>query len=243
MALINLSPLDEARFGVRSARANEVTRQNLEEVLAFCHENSVKFLIARVRVNQLDAVQAMEQHGFLLMDTLVYYTFKLSKPIPEDIAASYIVRPMHDDESEVIKQIATESFKNYYGHYHADPRIDKSKADEVYVDWARNSAVSRQFADEVLVAAEGDETLGFATLRMNTPQQAEGVLFGVAPKAQGRGIYRSFIIRATEWARAQDALEITVSTQITNVAVQKVWARVGYEFDQAYYTFHKWFDD
>ncbi len=242
MSLINLSVLDEQRFGMRSARANDVTRQNIEEVLAFCRENSVKFLIARVDVNQLDAVQAMERHGFLLMDTLVYYTFKLSKSISEDLPSNYDVRPMHDDEADVIKQIAMESFKNYYGHYHADPRIDKAKADEVYVDWARNAAVSRGGTDEVLVASEGADTLGFATLRMNTPQQAEGVLFGVSPMAQGRGIYRSFIIRATEWAKIKGAMEITVSTQITNVAVQKVWARVGYEFDHAYYTFHKWFD-
>jgi hypothetical protein len=32
-----------------------------------------------------------------------------------------------------------------------------------------------------------------------------------------------------------------ISTQITNVAVQKVWTRLGFEPSRSYYTFHKWF--
>jgi hypothetical protein len=33
---------------------------------------------------------------------------------------------------------------------------------------------------------------------------------------------------------------MVVSTQITNLAVQKVWVRQGFELTGSYYTFHLW---
>ena len=35
---------------------------------------------------------------------------------------------------------------------------------------------------------------------------------------------------------------MVLSTQVTNLAVQKVWSRLGFEPSRSYYTFHLWFD-
>ena len=64
-----LSPLDETRFGVRSARARLVTTKNLPEVLAFCAANQVEFLVARCPTTDIAAAHAMEAAGFRLMET------------------------------------------------------------------------------------------------------------------------------------------------------------------------------
>jgi hypothetical protein len=45
-----------------------------------------------------------------------------------------------------------------------------------------------------------------------------------------------------EWGLKQGFQQMLYSTQITNIAVQKVWVRLGAELDHAYYTFHKWFE-
>jgi GNAT superfamily N-acetyltransferase len=82
---------------------------------------------------------------------------------------------------------------------------------------------------------------GFATLRMNSPEEGEGVLFGVHPCAQGRGMYWSFMVKALEWCGQRGASRMVVSTQITNLSVQKVWTRMGFELFSSYYTFHLWF--
>jgi GNAT superfamily N-acetyltransferase len=104
------------------------------------------------------------------------------------------------------------------------------------------SCTASDVADEVLVAEKGGEVLGFATLRLNSPAQGEGVLFAVVSAAQGQGIYRSFMIGGMHWCAARGATSMVVSTQLTNIAVQKVWVRVGFEPDHATYTFHKWFE-
>ena len=44
------------------------------------------------------------------------------------------------------------------------------------------------------------------------------------------------------WCADVQAQEMIVSTQVINVAVQKVWGRLGFEPRNYIYTFHKWFD-
>ncbi len=240
--LIRLSDLDEMRFGIRVAKANDVSAASLDKVLASCRAEDVRLLITRSPVADLGTVHALERQGFLLMDTLVYYSFSYEKlAIPDDRGKTQI-RSMKEGEAEIIREVAARSFKGYLGHYHADDRLDDAQCDDVYVDWAYRSASSKDYADDVLVAVADGAILGFATLRMNSPEEGEGVLFGVAPEAQGKGVYRSFMVNGLKWGNQRGAKRMVVSTQVTNGAVQRVWARLGFEYSRGYYTFHRWFD-
>jgi len=239
---VSLSAIDEERFGIRTARARGVTCELLPSIIAFCRANAVTLLIARCLVLELEAAQIMERDGFILMDTLVYYKRNLvQRPVPPD-AGKVPVRPISLGEEEKVKAVATESFRGYFGHYHADERLDRAKCDEAYVSWAFRSCVSRDVADEVVVADSDGSIVGFATLRLSSAEEGEGVLFGVAPSAQRQGIFRSLMIGGMEWCLARGAARMVYSTQITNTAVQKVLVRLGFEPSHAYYTFHKWFD-
>ena len=62
----------------------------------------------------------------------------------------------------------------------------------------------------------------------------------MAPEAQGRGAGRSLMVEELKSCKAE-ASEMVISTQVTNVAVQRVWCRVGFAPAHSYYTFHKWF--
>jgi GNAT superfamily N-acetyltransferase len=183
----------------------------------------------------------MEREGFALMDTLVYYTRSLDKAIPEH-SGQVTIRPFRPGEEREVVLIAGESFKGYFGHYHADMRLDRDKCDEAYVSWAERSCLNRDDTSEVLIAEMDGRIAGFATLRLNNPHEGEGVLFGVAPFAQNQGIYRSFMINGMRWCQSKRAQRMIVSTQITNVAVQKVWTRLGFEPGHSQYTFHRWFE-
>lgn len=239
---IERSTVDENRFGIRIARAR-ITRETLPAALEFCRQNKVKLMIARSSIFDIAIAQDMERQGFLLMDTLVYFARDLiATPIPSD-TGSVLVRPVNPGEEDQVKKVASEAFRGYLGHYHADDRLDRAKADEGYTEWAVRSCLSREVAGRVLVADLNGKIVGFSTLRLNNPQEGEVALNGVAPEAQGHGIYRSLMIRAMEWFRSQGAERMIISTQINNVAPQKVWARVGFVMSHGYYTFHKWFDE
>jgi len=239
---VALSAIDEERFGIRTARASAVTLETLPAVLHYCRDNRVVLLIARCLASELTAAQAMERHGFALMDTLVYYARDLTKGLVPTDAGAALVRPVRPGEEEAVKSVAAESFKGYFGHYHADPRLDPAKCDEAYTDWAYRSCVSREVADEVLVAVLDGVVAGFTTLRLDGRREGEILLFGVAPVVQRRAVSQSLGVGAMRWCSSKDAARLTVSTQITNVASQKVWTRLGFEPSHAHYTFHKWFD-
>ncbi len=239
--MIALSSIDQERFGIVTARDGEVTAATLEPDLAFCRAHGVRFLIARCRTEELAVAQALEAVGGRLMDTLVYYVRVIVKGELPESTCKVPIRPVRPGEDEAVRRVASEAFQGYRGHYHADPRLDPAQCDEAYQSWAQRSCLSREVAGEVLVADDG-QVAGFATLRLNDPSEGEGVLFAVAPRVQGAGVYKAFMVEGMRWCRAQGAKRMVVSTQVTNLAVQKVWSRLGFEPSQSFYTFHLWFD-
>jgi GNAT superfamily N-acetyltransferase len=235
------SQLDSERFGVRAARA-QITPETLPRVLDFCDSEKIDLLIARCATSDLIAAQNMEAHGFLLMDTLVYYSFDLSKKaIPKD-TIEFLVRPVKPEDTDQTRRLAAAAFRGYQGHYHADRRLDRHKCDETYASWAERSAILKTAADEVLVAEQDGNLAGFATLRVNSLEECEGPLVAVAPEYQKQGVCRALMIHCLQWCLSQGAQRMVISTQITNISMQKVWCRVGFEPSSSYYTFHKWFD-
>jgi len=239
---IVISTLDEERFEVKTAKIKDFIWQEIPGVLDQCHRDKVRLLIARCSTADMKTVQELERRGFLLMDTLVYYEHHLHLKIAIAPHKAITIRTALPEEAEKVRAVAAESFKGYNGHYHADNRLAAKKCDEVYSSWAFNSCISKDFANEVLVAVLENRIVGFATLRVNALDEGEGVLFGISPEAQGIGIYRLFIENSLLWAVRQGLKRMIVSTQITNIAVQKVWVRAGFWPYSSFYTFHKWFD-
>jgi len=238
---IGLSPLEESRFGCRTARAKGVTSNNLPIVLDYCRNNGIRFLIARCHVNETRAAQVMEKEGFFLTDTLVYYRRNLLQPLPLPMSATEI-RPLQNGEVMDVSRVAREAFQNYFGHYHADPYLDKAKCDETYISWAVNSSQNRDEDHELLVAVKDGTICAFSAMRLNSPQEAEGVLCGVAKRARHQKIYTDLIIESLKWCMMKQRSQMIISTQINNMVVQKVWMLLGFEFHAAYYTFHRWFN-
>lgn len=240
--IVYMSDIDESRFGIRTAKSVKVTVDNLPKIMDFCRNNNVKMLIARSPTNDFSTIHAMERKGFLLMDTVVYYSRDLTNtPIPSDTGKATI-RQVRSGEEDKVKVVAVESFRGYFGHYHVDERLDNSKCDEVYISWAVNSCVSRDFADDVLVLELSGRISGFISLRLNTLEEGEVRLFCVDPSAQNRGFSQSLLIGAMKWCVLQGAKRLVISTQIINVSSQNAFTQMGFALRDSYYTFHKWFD-
>lgn len=238
--LVALSEIDEARFGFKIARAPRITLENLDEVLDFCHEKQVRMLIARCPTHDLSAAQTMERAGFQIMDTLVYYSYNLTrKPIPELAPSSVSIRPIRPGEEKLVQAIAADAFRGYYSHYHADPRIDAQKADDAYTSWAVRACTSKDVADGVLVAELDGEVVAFTTIQINPQGEGHTPISGVTSSAQGQGIHRLLMIHRMRWFAAHNVERMVVSTQITNLAIQKSWCRAGFEPSHSSYTFHK----
>lgn len=235
------SPLDEDRFGVCAARAIDMTSERLPAVLEFCHAQDVQFLIARCSTHELSSLQAMEEAGFRLMDTLIYFDFNLHhKALPP--RRDLNVRIVQPQDVDAVKEISRQAFRGYDSHYHADPRLDRSACDELYVDWAVRSCSQKDLADEVFVADSNNGILGFLALKMDKTNIADCRLYAVSQHAQRSGVGQALLIEALHWCVKNHLDAMTISTQITNIASQKACVRVGFEPNISFYTLHKWFE-
>lgn len=241
--LVQLSAIDEERFGIRTARVANVRTEQLDAIDSFCITNQVRMLIARCFVDELTTAQDMESRGYSLMDTLIYFKRKLAVAAIPDFSDAVLIRPVKEEEAENIAALAVDMFRGYQGHYHADRRLNRADCDQVYSSWAYRSILSRQVADVVLIAEHEGHIAGFVALRMNSQTEGEGTLYGVSPAVQGHGIGRNLIIGALRWLESYGADSMIISTQITNIPSQKVWVRLGFEPLHAQYTFHKWYDE
>ena len=98
---VSLSPLEEERFGMRTARAQDVSCETLSELLSFCERGSVKLLIARCVASDLAAVHAMQDNKFYLMDSLIYYERTFDEKAPASMGSVAIRAAVPGDADRV----------------------------------------------------------------------------------------------------------------------------------------------
>ena len=242
--MIVINEIETRRFGVVCARLHPgpVSGASLKEVHEDAKNKGVGMIAARIDVSALDQVHALEQAGYKLMDTLVWYGRRLSDAVAKSMATTSNIRLRLSEpcDADTVEAIASRAFANYFGHYHADPRLSRTAADAAYVEWARTSVAAATDLSPVLLAIEEEIVAGFATMRLNLSDEAEIVLNAVEPLRQGRGIYSALVKGALGQAETLGAKRIIISTQINNYPVQRVWSRLGFVHERSLYTFHKW---
>lgn len=238
---VYVSEIDGARFGVRVARAM-VTVDSLRETIEFCRRNAIDLLVARSRSEHIDAAHAMEESGFLLMDTMLHYDLELrhARQLPESVEVC--TRKLLGGEEAAVAAVAYETFTHYNGHYHADRRLDHEDAVAVYTSWAYRSCVEPSVCDLVLVAELEGEIAGFLTMKHVDDRSAELPLAGVAARYQGRRVHATLHNEMVSRCVANGVTRFIGSTQASNLAMQKNMLRAGWLPTHAEYTFHKWFD-
>jgi acetyltransferase (GNAT) family protein len=238
---IALSSLDTNRFGVCTARADALTGDGLANALDFCGSQGVELLIGRCSVEDRATVHALQAAGFVLMDTLVYYRRDLARSPVTDPGDGRI-RLLRAGEEEQVEAIARECFRDYGGHYHADPRLDRSACTEVYASWARSTCDRRGDSRFVLVVDDGDNVVAFSSFSQNSADEGELVLGAVSQRARGSGLYRLLTQAGMHRLQSSAASRFVTSTYLGNWSAQASWAAAGLSPYAAYHTFHRWFD-
>ncbi|MEO0369373.1 MAG: GNAT family N-acetyltransferase [Pseudomonadota bacterium] len=225
------------RFGIAAAKVVD-TNASIEEINSAAKVDNIEFLSIRVSTDDLPRVQALEADGYRLMDTLVYYGRSLTNVLN---CPDSMIRVATPSDANAVAKVAEAGFADYVGHYHVDPRLPNTGADAAYVEWAENSVKMCGLESPVLVAEEGNRILGFVAMQINLNSEAEIVLNAVHPDFQGQGIYNRLLAASLALSAQSKCETVITSTQINNVAVQRVWSRQGLRMVRSYYTLHKWF--
>lgn len=238
---IEPSQLESERFGVAFARLTDAVH-NRGAVAALLHEadaRSTDVISARVNCDDLPTIGMLEDRGFRIMDTLVYYRRELS--LDESTAEGSVAVVAGSAENvAACAGIAARAFSGYLGHYHADPRLDPAAADAVYVDWVSRLLSSPAEGQIALCAVPDGRTSGFLIGARRGEAGSEIVLNAVDPAAQGQGCYGALLRRYLHDASVRGDREVIISTQLQNYRVQRAWRREGFDLFRSFHTLHRW---
>jgi GNAT superfamily N-acetyltransferase len=193
--------------------------------------------IVRVPTAELALVgQLFALPGARLCDCLVEFTRDNRRVGPPSAIqnAGFEIVDFAKSDLGLLDDMVGRIFASYENHYSRNPRLASFSLVDSYREWARG------FVDVVdrrcLLATIDQIPAAIATVKTTEP--TEGVLYGVLPEFQGRGLYHD-LIRATvnDFVGAGSPLTV-VSTQLENRAVQVVWIKEGFRPASSWYTVH-----
>ena len=210
---------------------------------AWCQQEGVKFVSVRLSSMQLPAIHGLQQRGYEYIESYILNSFDLR---------GYETDKRHDAQlrlvlpGEVDKMIAHADGAFAIQRFHADPHIDKQKAESLYHKWIESA-----FQDprrEILVLDVGDEPAAWAVC---WPQDLRSQLgfcsvttqvLLVAPEMRSSGVGLSLMSGLFQYYGAKDVDIIDSGLTMRNIASLNWHNKLGFRIISTQVTFHKWYE-
>jgi hypothetical protein len=235
----NQSTLESNRFHLNIHRANNESI-DIQEIDSYISQNNVDVLILRVPVGTKASQHLLYNKKFQVLhaDTLVYYETKLQNNVigslKNDLEFIILDHSNIQSSNEIIPII----FDGYTNHYFSNPVFEKKLILEGYTEWAQSFTEAKDGKISWLVQSN-KTNIAFATCQFNAiTNTCEGILYGVHPDHNGKGIYSDIIRFTLQYFKNKNFDKMIVSTQIQNFAVQKSWVNNHFFLTNAFDTFH-----
>jgi hypothetical protein len=261
--VINDLPWDSNIFKTRMACISEfvldsncprkelVAGELVDKAIISAKKDGVQFLLCKVYTDDLVTIHALERAGFLLVDTLLDYQVDFRKTpfnnIPEqNPSEDTIIRFARIEDENELLDLAKASFANHYGRYHSDPKIPRTLATQVYVEWMHSSL--RGYADYFVLAEIKGRIAGLSiwkkasNLEKSIPIRINHYSIGaIHADYFGRKLFSLLTYEGMKLLNQESDI-IEGPTHINNYAVQRGYTRLGWQIGDARHSFHKWLD-
>lgn len=237
-----ISELDTQRFGFKVAKINEFNDVPISTIQRFKQEG-ITLVISRVSTSDVNLINQMEEVGFRLKDVQVTYNFNLdNNNIPSIRDDNYKYRRFIQSDTSDIVRIAAESFHNY-GHYAKNEKTKIKDTSLIYEDWAKRTCLSKDFADDIIVAEIKGIVAGFLSLKVRVEglsKYAAGVMGAVGKDYRKEGIFQSINIASLHWAMKESIRRVENNVLVTNFPVNRTYISLGFQIIRSESTFHCW---
>jgi ribosomal protein S18 acetylase RimI-like enzyme len=227
----------------------EILRELTNELTQALTKRRTECVLCRVQSSELAAIHALEQSGFLLMDTLLDFVFDFSRTPIEKIRfperdGELKIRHAKAADLPALIDINEKSFGDYFGRYHADPQMPAGIATRIYTEWVRSAFEG--WADWILVAelnyqiaAYGLWRKALGTEERNCLRVAHYDLAAIDPKFRGRGLWTALMHEGMLIAR-DFAQYLLGPVHVNNYPVHHLLQKFGWSTSGAKHSFHKW---
>lgn len=204
---------------------------------------SQKIRFASIRIPALDlaSVHALEKRGFEYIESWIYNKFDLRKLEKPARPARPLRLATPADEAAMIaySQGAFDTQR-----FHADGRIDRRKADSLYVKWIKTTF--RDPLQKTLVMEVENKPAAFMTYYQNDLRGRFGlrfVLWKMAlldPALRGKGLGAVFFDSLLRRHREEGFDIVDSGLSMRNIASLNLHNKCGFKTISTVLTFHKW---
>ncbi len=132
------------------------------------------------------------------------------------------------DDLECARTVFAHIFGGYRNHYSVNPFLRPVSLGDAYGDWASRLISSPDHLVVLTPRKSNGEAAGAALLGIR-PGHVEVLLAGIHADQRARGEYSSMLGAIRDAVRDTGLGSLVISTQSQNVAVQRLWARLGLE--------------
>ena len=242
---LSMLPWDSQQLGFAAGRIDylvaeggypqqhETKKALLRRVLNEANRRGIWHLSVRVDTNDLSTLHVLEETGFITVDNMLTFALDLTDHESPTVEHNFTIRPATIADCEQAAQLALNIFTK--DRFHADPLINKDRADRLHAEWVRNSCKGIA-ADVVLLAEANDQPLGFITgkVQHDTPAQFGQMvgtiaLVGCDEKVRGGGVGRALISTALDWFKQQGCDVVEVGTQLRNISASRLYQKCGFQ--------------
>ena len=221
--------VESRRFGmkivnVRGGRGKRSV-QDIDDIFA-----QLEFDVAVVRYPTENRQMGMAlrglEYGVLVTEPTVYWTRAIDpRSNPQSSEDGLTLSNIGD--LTTLKKVVASSFANYQSHWHHNPLTADVDMVDVYVEWLENTIGQPGHLVFSLHRDADDPPIGMALLRTDD-SSTEILLAGISADNQGKGHYSSILRGVEKVAHEVGSTRIVISTQCSNVNVQKAWSRNGW---------------
>jgi hypothetical protein len=239
MNSISFSEKESSRFGINIYRG-EIDYIDTLELKNLINIYKVDILILRIPVSSESSSYQLNSMGFncIHADSLVTHSVDLQERNIPAISKELRFDLITKENCHFLKEMIPVIFKDYRNHYSANPVLEKKKITEGYIEWA-NTHINNAANCISWYVIKNNNIVGFANCSFdNTTKKSQIVLNGTMPGFKGQKIYTYLVRHMQNHFRSLGFKSMSISSQLQNYPVQRVWAREGFLMEIAHDTYH-----
>jgi predicted GNAT family acetyltransferase len=229
---------ESRRFGMKVLRYI-LEGDNADPMIEKILGDSPALAIVRIPTFRIDLVPKFQSFfsEVILADCITFYerdNALIGTPRnPKNIGLSFTAADSGDFET--LDFMNEQIFSGYRNHYSSNQRLKGFRPVDAYKEWTRSHLLTGSC--KCFVASLDNCPCGFLNMQIDRNTSVIQ-LNGVMPEFRGRGVYRDIIRMGVKIIMETNSSVISVSTQVENIAVQRVWVTEGFFMVRSYFTLH-----
>jgi|SaaInlV_100m_DNA_4_1039707.scaffolds.fasta_scaffold06767_2 ribosomal protein S18 acetylase RimI-like enzyme len=190
------------------------------------------FIQTKVPTEDASSCIALQQKGFLCIDTNVIFELKNENARELSFSRDLAYRFSHaqQDDLKPVAACARDSF--IYTRYHLDPKFTKHMADTIKSEWAGNYFSGQRGQGMVLAKHDSGQVAGFCQTLEPDRKTRVIDLIAVAESDRRQGLAQGMILYDL------GNKDLIVGTQVSNIPSIRCYESMGFKLIKSQYVFH-----